>query len=273
MTARNRIALLLALCLAAALLSGCVVYAPGGSGRSFGENDGWLPRSGFHISNWSHSMPITPASGVNQEQIYALDGAFTKLSLRGQISILRIHLQNGEQAVRVQTDKAYLPDISLSVADGTLYLTTSAQLLERAVDVYITAPDIASIQCSGAAELLSDAPLTTDTMRIDISGACSGNLELDVNVLEVSISGAGSLNLSGRADDMAYSNSGASKLDARDLQAKTCDVDLSGAGFAQLRASEKLRVRLSGMGKVEYWGSPELDRRVSGMGLVERMGD
>jgi len=64
--------------------------------------------------------------------------------------------------------------------------------------------------------------------------------------------------------------SGASRLDAESLQVKTAELSISGAGRAQVSASDVLKVAISGAGKVTYTGNPALEKHVSGAGTIRR---
>jgi hypothetical protein len=63
--------------------------------------------------------------------------------------------------------------------------------------------------------------------------------------------------------------SGASRLHAEELQTQTTELAISGAGKADVVATEKLRAAISGAGKVSYGGNPKsVEKRVSGAGSI-----
>jgi len=64
--------------------------------------------------------------------------------------------------------------------------------------------------------------------------------------------------------------SGASKLDAEGLQVKTAELSISGAGKAEVSASDSLKVAISGAGKVTYNGNPTVEKHVSGAGTIRK---
>ena len=64
-------------------------------------------------------------------------------------------------------------------------------------------------------------------------------------------------------------NSGAGLIDTHELRSSKADVNLSGAGQAEVYASEQLDVAISGVGRVTYSGQPKvINKNISGIGSV-----
>jgi hypothetical protein len=82
--------------------------------------------------------------------------------------------------------------------------------------------------------------------------------------------GATRVTVDGTVDELMATMSGASKLDAESLQARTAELSISGAGKAEVSASEVLKVAISGAGKVTYTGNPTVEKHVSGAGSIRR---
>ncbi len=105
---------------------------------------------------------------------------------------------------------------------------------------------------------------------VEVSGAA----EIDITGLsgerfELDLSGAGDAELSGRVELFSADISGAGKLAAKGLTAKTVELDMSGAGQAEVFAEQSLDIDVSGAGEVDYWGSPpEVRQDVSGAGSI-----
>ena len=65
--------------------------------------------------------------------------------------------------------------------------------------------------------------------------------------------------------------SGAGNVSAGDLKAKDVDVTMSGAGNANVYASNKLDATISGAGSVTYAGDPPtVNKNVSGIGSIAK---
>jgi hypothetical protein len=82
--------------------------------------------------------------------------------------------------------------------------------------------------------------------------------------------GATRVTVDGAVDELMATMSGASKLDAESLQVKTAELSISGAGKAQVSASEVLKVAISGAGKVTYTGNPTVEKHISGAGTIRK---
>ena len=63
---------------------------------------------------------------------------------------------------------------------------------------------------------------------------------------------------------------GAGGIKAFDLEVDELDVELNGAGTAQVYAENDLDVEIRGIGKVTYEGDPKLHKNISGLGRLKR---
>jgi hypothetical protein len=82
--------------------------------------------------------------------------------------------------------------------------------------------------------------------------------------------GATRVTADGAVNELIATMSGASKLDAESLQVKVAELSISGAGKAEVSASETLKVAISGAGKVTYNGNPTIEKHISGAGTIQK---
>jgi hypothetical protein len=82
--------------------------------------------------------------------------------------------------------------------------------------------------------------------------------------------GATRVTVDGVANELIATMSGASRLDAESLQVKVAELSISGAGKAEVSASESLKVAISGAGKVTYNGNPTVEKHISGAGTIRK---
>jgi len=132
----------------------------------------------------------------------------------------------------------------------------------------VSTPSLSRISHMGAGILTTEDPINTDSFSLDIAGAASGNLTLDVSELSVSIAGAGDLNLSGTADIADINMAGAGRLNALDLDTRESKINMAGAGSVRIGVSDNLKVSAGGVGTVEYRGNPTLDITRGGLVTV-----
>jgi len=66
--------------------------------------------------------------------------------------------------------------------------------------------------------------------------------------------------------------SGASDIFAYELLTENYQIDISGAGNAQINVSKRLQAEVSGAGNIRYKGSPsEVNQEVSGAGSIRKV--
>lgn len=138
--------------------------------------------------------------------------------------------------------------------------------------INISLPILRSLEVSGA-----NSTRTTNTFKqdkdidLDLSGAGSINLSVEVPAISIDASGATSIYLKGKADNLIVDMSGAGSVEAMDLQANTATISSSGAGNVAVRVDRQLKVDASGVGAVRYKGDPHVQKDISGMASVKKV--
>jgi len=113
--------------------------------------------------------------------------------------------------------------------------------------------------------------ITSPTLNgADLSGA----LKLDANQLNgdrfaLETSGASKVTLAGKVTHLIASLTGASKLRASDLAAEDVEISVTGAGKAEVSATNLLRGAITGAGKISYSGHPKtVQKQIAGAGSI-----
>ena len=181
--------------------------------------------------------------------------------------------QGATEEVTVEADANLLPLIHTDVVGSTLKIETRKPINHVTVmKVYITVKDLKQIDVSGAVDVKTDGRITVSELSFESSGASESKMELAVQKLKLDCSGASKLRFSGSATEVSMDLSGASDIFAYDLLAENYDLDISGAGNAQINVSKKIRAEISGAGSVKYKGSPsDVDQSVSGAGSIKKV--
>ncbi|MFZ4522546.1 MAG: head GIN domain-containing protein [Bacteroidales bacterium] len=181
--------------------------------------------------------------------------------------------QGATEEVTVESDANLLPLIRTEVVGGTLTIETKKPVHHVTImRVYITVKDLKKIDVSGAVDIKTDGRLTVPELYIDASGASDSKMEIAVQKLTLDCSGASKMRFSGSATDVNMDLSGASDIFGYDLLVENLDIDISGAGNAQVNVSKKIHAEISGAGSVKYKGSPtEIDQSVSGAGSIKKV--
>ncbi len=174
---------------------------------------------------------------------------FEEVELRG---VGRLFIEQTEsESLSVEAQEDILPKLKTEVVDNRLIIgpkpDTTIHTTEP-VNYELTVKNLNALEVSGSANVEAEG-VSTDR-------------------LAVTISGTGNVKTGGEADQQEVSISGAGDYRAGELESKTVEIDVRGAGSAIVNASEKLDARISGVGSVEYIGDPTVEQDVSGVGRV-----
>jgi hypothetical protein len=176
---------------------------------------------------------------------------FTSVEANGAF---QIEWTPGAPAVSIITDQNLLTYVISDVSAHKLVLHSR----ERLRPTHGMVVRIASSSLNGAA--------LHGAVRLEAKKLAGSNFFLDAQ-------GATRVALDGSVTALTASMEGASRLDADGLRTQITEMSISGAGRAEVSATEKLKVGISGAGKVVYSGNPKtVEKRVSGAGSIHRKG-
>jgi len=184
-----------------------------------------------------------------------------------------IFLEKGDKpALTITADENLMQYIETEVRGDQLKVESTENIKsDEGLKLNITYDKLTSLEIGGAAEIENEGVLVSEYFNLDMSGAGSVDLDLDVKHLELTISGAGSVNFKGKAIEQEVQMSGAGEYDAKDLLSQTCRISISGVGSADVNVEQKLVGEVSGVGGITYWGNPQdVQTNVSGLGGIDR---
>ncbi len=198
---------------------------------------------------------------------------FTRVDVSGGGSL--DVLQDGTEALTVETDDNMLQYVTSDVRSGTLYLgldSSMRSLVPSHLHFTLHVKDLVGITTSGSWDVVS-AALETSNLDIVISGSGSVRVDsLTVGKLTATISGSGKLDLAGKAASQSIQISGSGKVLEGDLDTQDTSVNISGSGNVTVWATGTLSAHVSGSGDVSYYGSPQISFDKSGSGSLHSLG-
>ena len=112
------------------------------------------------------------------------------------------------------------------------------------------------ITLSGASDMRGD--IKAGTLLADLSGASSFKGKIQANALSVEGSGACDFEASGSGDDLIVDVSGASSVKMYDYLVKGASVQASGASSVKLNVSGMLKPHATGASSIDYKGNPTI---------------
>ena len=186
---------------------------------SFGKLSG-------RIFNFSINRGVAGSGNTASEKRHLTD--FKKIETSG---VIEVEASAGKDfSVEVEADDNLLPLIKTEVSGGVLRLRTEKNITTKnPIRVRITAPDIESLEVSGASKMSLDN-VSNENLQIDASGASkitiageTANLIIDAsgasgvkvfaaNQLKADASGASSVSYSGSPKNLIKKTSGASSI-------------------------------------------------------------
>jgi hypothetical protein len=173
---------------------------------------------------------------------------FTSVEAEGAFEI---EWAPGPPSCTIRTDENLLRHVETSMDGKKLRMEWHGQLHPtHGMKVKISSAAMTGARLTGAVRL-SATRLSGDGFYLDGTGATRVTVD-------------------GTANELMATMSGASKLDAESFQVKTAELSISGAGKAEVSASEVLKVAISGAGKVTYNGNPSIEKHISGAGTIRK---
>lgn len=174
--------------------------------------------------------------------------AFSKIDAGG---FYQLNWQPGPPSLTVTTDENLLSHITTDVSGDQLKIDLHGAIAPSdGIKVVVTSPELTTVELSGAVEFVAK-PLAGAKFSLDTSGAAK-------------------VTLAGKVARLLANLTGASKLVAADLQAEDVELSVTGAGKADVTATNSLKAAITGAGKVTYGGSPKsVEKNIAGAGKIE----
>lgn len=174
--------------------------------------------------------------------------AFSKIDAGG---FYQLDWQPGPPSLTVTTDENLLAHITTRVNGDQLKIDLDGAMAPSdGIKVVVTSPELTTVELSGAVEFVAK-PLSGAKFSLETSGAAK-------------------VTLAGKVSRLLADLTGASKLVAPDLEAEDVELSVTGAGKADITATNSLKAAITGAGKVTYGGSPKsVERNVTGAGKIE----
>lgn len=186
---------------------------------------------------------------------------FSELETNGGFEIMI--KQGDENALEVQAPERYIDDLLTEVHGDRLVIKMREDVHVTNFNnfkIWLTFRTLKEITSNGAAEIRSDHRLEVPSFSVKINGAAKIDLPVKCQFLEAIINGAGKLNFKGSATQANLTISGAGKMNLLGLEVKKMDVELSGAGNADVFVTGHLKASVSGVGTIRYKGDPTVEK-------------
>ena len=181
--------------------------------------------------------------------------------------------QDSIQSLAVEADENLQSFIITKVEGNKLIIENKENIRSsKSINIYINVKNIKDINVSGSADIKGSGKFKMNELNFDISGSGDVNMDVDLQKLNYECSGAGKLNLTGTAENVFAKVSGAADINTFDLVVKNYTLKSSGAGKANINATEKLDIDISGAVSVNYKGNPKsINQKNSGICSIHKV--
>ena len=162
--------------------------------------------------------------------------------------------------------KSYVPKI-----ENNVLKIKAGQLSEASEPVQIVVKDLKNIRMKGASSLKGTSVIKTKALTLTAEDASEIKLDVETDSLNTIVEGAASIKYSGIAKNHKIQIKGAASINAYNLATENTQIDLAGAGTAQVNVKNELSGEISGLGSINYKEDPaKVNVKTSGLGSVKK---
>ena len=202
---------------------------------------------------------------------------FSSVEISGAIDL---YISQGkEEAVAVSaSNQAAVSRIKTEIRNGRLHIYFDGSgwnwknwSNNNKMKAYVTFIDIHKLEASGACNIKTADIISSDDLKIQLSGASDFSGEVKATKLRLDASGASIFKISGIAEKTDIDVSGACEVKAYDLKTDYCRISASGASIVRITTEKELSVGASGGSSILYKGAGSIrDMNTSGGATVKR---
>jgi len=200
-------------------------------------------------------------------------GEFHSVDVSGNIDVYAS--QDSLPSISVETDENLQQLIETIESGGVLRIRERPGFHLRStkpIKVHVSSPSFKKFEASGACDVYGESKITSASdIRFDLSGSCKVEMDVSAPKIAVDMSGVGTIKLKGETKDFKVQGSGSTDVKCIDLVAENVDLDISGAGDAEVYANGKLTGTISGAANVRYRGNAQTDIHTSGATSVNKV--
>jgi hypothetical protein len=183
--------------------------------------------------------------------------------------------QSDTYNINVDANHNFFKNLDVSKEGDTLRIRHSRHIGWRAAlvkpRVEVTLPSLKELRLSGATGVRISGFNSSESFKLDMSGASSLEGDISAGNTDLDVSGASRVRLYGSSRDAVIRASGANRIDLHEFTIVNAAVKLSGASRLSANVSGRLDARLSGASYFGWRGEPVMgDIRTSGAARLSK---
>jgi len=183
-------------------------------------------------------------------------------------------VQDDDWEVILKGDEDDLDDVMIKMQNDNLEVDFNRDLSKWDKDreeiyIYLRLPELESLELRGTAKAIVKG-FEQNLMQIDLSGASSAEMDINVDDADIDLDGMSKLRLYGNGDVMDINITGASSLDASEYRVNSATIDASGLSHVKVYALELLEIDAAGGSEIRYSGDPVIQsERTTGSRIIK----
>ena len=197
---------------------------------------------------------------------------YDEIKVSGPIKLLL--RQDSTYKLNIGADSSVIGMVKADVSGHELTLKLDAEKYCGKDSIIITAGigDLKKLSAAEAVKVYTTSKINLNDITINLSGATLLKLDINAGKLTLNNDGAAAINLIGQAGAHVLKSKGTLNLDAFDFAAGIYDLDIEGAGKANINVLNDLKVRTTGATEIYYKGNPKnVDEKKSGVSKLQKV--
>lgn len=197
---------------------------------------------------------------------------YDEIKVSGPVKLLL--RQDSTYKLNIGADSSVIGLVKAEVSGHELTVKLDAEKYCGKDSIIVTAGigDLKKLSAAEAVKVYTTSKINLNDITINLSGATLLKLDINAGKLTLNNDGAAAINLIGQAGAHVLKSKGTLNLDAFDFAAGIYDLDIEGAGKANINVLNDLKVRTTGATEIYYKGNPKnVDEKKSGVSKLQKV--
>jgi hypothetical protein len=201
----------------------------------------------------------------------SVTGDFTEV--RGSTGLDVFLTEGTENKIVVEADENLMELIETKISNGKLTIRSSKNIgRSKAKKIHVTFVSLDNIEASSGADIIGNSVIKSKILRLDCSSGADLEVEVFTNELYAETSSGADIEVTGKTNVLHANASSGSDLNAKKLQAITCNAKASSGADIVVTVNENLDAKASSGGDIRYYGNPDLaNKKQSRSGSIQKM--
>lgn len=203
-----------------------------------------------------HAQKIVKGSGYVLTQQRETP-EFTSIEVSGPIQVF---ISQGElQPLTVEADDNLFTYIKTEVKNKVLkaYIPENVKIKKYAdLNILISLPHITGLSVALSGKIEGTELWKTENIELDASTTGKIKLHLNATSIKITETTSSNIELKGNTDSLAATLTTAAQLKAKELDAKTANLNLTTGANVEIQVTQKIQYNLTTGAKLIYKGSP-----------------